>query len=123
MFGRELILDFTVSDLDKLCDERYIIKWVRALVQDIDMTIHRDMIIFDTWAPKGKPEAFGTSLCTLLTTSNLSLHTAQDRENKEKGIIFLNVFSCNEFKLSDVLDNIESFWKDVEYKHTRIINR
>ena len=113
-FGKELQMDFTIEDLDLLNDTKHITEWVLDLIDDVGMELHHirgePALLIDRWAAPGLPHTEGTSLVCLITTSSISVHTAIDQQDKSKGIIYLNLFSCGDFSYDDVKKNIEKHW-------------
>ena len=117
-FGAELILDLRTDDCNHAMDSEYVENWVRFLVGDIGMEIHQKegvpAIMTDRWAPYDMPSVDGVSCICMLTTSNLSVHTAIDEHNKDKACIFVNIFSCKDFEYDDVMKNCKHWWTNCE---------
>ena len=126
-FGRECITDFTITDLDLLNDKIHITNWVLDLIETVDMELHyidaEPALLIDTWEAPGLPHTAGTSLTCLITTSSISVHTAIDQQDKKKGIIYLNLFSCKEFDYVDVKKNIEKHWEGAEVNKYLCLDR
>ncbi len=113
-FGTELTIDFRTDRLGDLNNQQFLIVWLKEMIKDVGMMIHeidgKPAVLMDTWAAEGLPHTSGTSICILITTSSISCHTAIDRYNKDKGIVYLNLFSCSKFEYEDVMKSIKKHW-------------
>ena len=116
-FGSELFIDVSTTDIDMINDKKHIMKWLRSLIDDIGMDIHRidgkEAILVDTWTPPGMDFAAGTSVSILISSSSITLHTAVDMRDKNLGVLYLNCFSCKDFQQKDVEDSIRKYWDGV----------
>ncbi len=125
-FGKELILDVQV-DKENINDKGHIEAWLRELIKDVRMEIHKidgvPALVIDTWAAKEMPFTYGTSCCILISTSSISLHTAIDEHNEDRGKIYLNLFSCSEFTYEEVLANVKKHWSGVEVTRWLLLDR
>jgi S-adenosylmethionine/arginine decarboxylase-like enzyme len=128
-FGQHLVIDFKIDDLNKLNDKEFLIMWVRTLVSDLNMNIHsidgKDAIMMDTWGSETeRPEIHGTSCgVVLITTSSITFHTVVDTYDKNKGIIYLDIFSCKHFTREIVQKNIDIHFNKPEVIRWQLLER
>ena len=126
-FGSELILDLRTDDANQAMNYTYVRNWVLSLILDIGMEIHEingiPAIMTDKWKPDDIPSADGVSCLAMLTTSSLSVHTSIDERNKDKACIFVNIFSCKDFKYDDVMKNCRHWWEGCEVMKWMHIDR
>ena len=81
-------------------------------------------MMVDTWGEEtAMSEIHGTSMTVLITTSSLTVHTAVDLNNKEKGIIYLDLFSCKDFQYSDVIKSVNKYWSNPEILRWQLLDR
>ena len=125
-FGKELIFDAQV-DKEHINDKEHIEAWLRDLIKAVRMEIHTidgvPSVLIDTWAAKDMSFTYGTSCCILISTSSISLHTAIDEHNEDRGKIYLNLFSCSPFDYDEVLANIKKHWSGIEVTRWMLLDR
>ncbi len=126
-FGTMLSIDFEVTDLSKLNDKAHLTDFLRRLIEKVGMKIHvvdgKEQFLIDTWAAEGLPFTEGTSVVILLTTSSLQLHTALDLNDKSKGVIYLDLFSCADFRREDAQKVIDDCYDKPMIKRWMLIDR
>ena len=91
--------------------EEHVIKWMNNLIAKINMTT-----LAGPYASKvSKKGNKGLSGVAIIDTSHISIHTW---DKKQPALIQLDVYSCKEFKKSDVIDCLDEFKPvTVEYKY------
>ena len=91
--------------------EEHVIKWMNNLIAKINMTT-----LAGPYASKvSKKGNKGLSGVAIIDTSHISIHTWDE---KQPALIQLDVYSCKEFKKSDVIDCLDEFKPvTVEYKY------
>ena len=126
-FGTMLSIDFEVTDLSKLNDKAHIETFLRALLDKIGMKIHvvdgKEQFMIDTWEAEGMPFTYGTSVVLLLTTSSLQMHTAFDINDKSKGVMYLDLFSCSDFRREDAQKVIDEYYSNPTIKRWMLLER
>ena len=90
-WGYHLLLDCSGCNISNISDKENIYKFVKDLVNRIDMEAHGEPII-EHLLP-GDPKQ-GYSLMQLITTSNISAHFME-----LDGTAYFDIFSCKEFDL------------------------
>ena len=92
-------------------DEEQTISWMRKLINKINMNI-----LAGPYSSKvSKKGNKGLSGVAIIDTSHISIHTWDE---KQPALIQLDVYSCKEFKKSDVIDCLDDFNPvTVEYKY------
>ena len=92
-------------------NEEETISWMRKLIKTIDMNILAGPYSSQV-SKKGNK---GLSGVAIIDTSHISIHTWDE---KQPSLIQLDVYSCKEFKKSDVIDCLDEFKPvTVEYKY------
>jgi|TARA_X000001036_G_scaffold365904_1_gene350521 S-adenosylmethionine/arginine decarboxylase-like enzyme len=92
-------------------NEEETISWMRKLIKTIDMNILAGPYSSQV-SKKGNK---GLSGVAIIDTSHISIHTWDEQE---PALIQLDVYSCKEFKKSDVIDCLDDFKPvTVEYKY------
>ena len=92
-------------------NEEETISWMRKLIKTIDMNILAGPYSSQV-SKKGNK---GLSGVAIIATSHISIHTWDEQE---PALIQLDVYSCKEFKKSDVIDCLDEFKPViVEYKY------
>ena len=91
--------------------EEEVITWMTSLINKINMNI-----LAGPYASKvSKKGNKGLSGVAIIDTSHISIHTWDE---KQPALIQLDVYSCKEFKKSDVIDCLDDFNPvTVEYKY------
>lgn len=90
-WGYHLLLDCSGCNISNISDKENIYKFVKDLVDRIDMEAYGEPII-EHLLP-GDPKQ-GYSLMQLITTSNISAHFME-----LDGTAYFDIFSCKEFDL------------------------
>ena len=90
-WGYHLLLDCSGCNISNISDKENIYKFVKDLVDRINMEAHGEPII-EHLLP-GDPKQ-GYSLMQLITTSNISAHFME-----LDGTAYFDIFSCKEFDL------------------------
>ena len=92
-------------------DEEQTISWMKKLINKINMNI-----LAGPYSSRvSKKENKGLSGVAIIDTSHISIHTWDE---KQPALIQLDVYSCKEFKKSDVIDCLDEFKPvTVEYKY------
>ena len=92
-------------------DEEQTISWMKKLINKINMNI-----LAGPYSSKvSKKGNKGLSGVAIIDTSHISIHTWDE---KQPALIQLDVYSCKEFKKSDVIDCLDDFNPvTVEYKY------
>jgi|TARA_B100001093_G_scaffold8103_1_gene7838 S-adenosylmethionine/arginine decarboxylase-like enzyme len=92
-------------------DEEQTINWMKKLIDKINMNI-----LAGPYSSKvSKKGNKGLSGVAIIDTSHISIHTWDE---KQPALIQLDVYSCKEFKKSDVIDCLDEFKPvTVEYKY------
>ena len=93
-------------------------KQIRILV-----TLLRGHIFLHMTFTKGMPHTAGTSATLLITTSSISFHTALDMNNKDKGVGYLDIFSCKHFTYDQVYLNLKKHFNDPTIIRWQILER
>ena len=92
-------------------NEEETISWMRKLIKTIDMNILAGPYSSQV-SKKGNK---GLSGVAIIDTSHISIHTWDE---EQPALIQLDVYSCKEFKKSDVIDCLDDFKPvTVEYKY------
>ena len=99
-YGQHLMLTATDCN-DKLLSISKISYFCEVLVDEIDMVAFGDPLV----ARFGEGIEEGISAVQLIQTSAISLHT-----NDQSRDLYLDVFSCKEFKEEDVLKVVNEFF-------------
>lgn len=92
--------------------EKYYEVWMRNLVKNIKME--------ELTAPVAKRSYMagnmGITCSCMITTSHIVLHTWED---KHPGLLQLDVYSCKDFNIQDVIDKLKDLWvceDTIQYK-------
>jgi S-adenosylmethionine/arginine decarboxylase-like enzyme len=101
-WGWHLVVDAYDCDLDSMKNKEHVENFARELVKEIDMVAYGEPQVIHF----GSGDKEGFTLVQLIETSNICAHFANDRKQ-----IFLDVFSCKEFKEHIVLDVLEKYFK------------
>ena len=88
-WGYHLMLDCSGCNIDEVASRDNIYRFIKDLVQRIDMTAHGEPVI-EHLLP-GDPKQ-GYSLMQLITTSNICAHFME-----LDGTAYFDIFSCKEF--------------------------
>jgi S-adenosylmethionine/arginine decarboxylase-like enzyme len=112
-WGYHFMLDCAGCN-DNIANKEQIIKFVKDLVQRIDMTAHGEPIV--EYLLPGDPKQ-GYSLVQLITTSNICGHFME-----LDGTAYFDVFSCKDFQLSDAEQCVVDYFSPTSIK-THFIHR
>jgi S-adenosylmethionine/arginine decarboxylase-like enzyme len=112
-WGKELLVDCFDCDRDKVQDPAYIKQWIINLVDTIKMKAYGDPLIVHFG--ESDPKLTGWTAIQLIETSNISAHF-----NDADGSAAINVFSCAEFSMNEVIDQISTWFKPTSMEYTLI---
>ena len=101
-WGYHLMLDCSGCNIDEIASRDNIYRFIKDLVQRIDMVAHGEPII-EHLLP-GDPKQ-GYSLMQLITTSNICAHFMEI-----DGTAYFDVFSCKEFDLETVKHIVNEYF-------------
>ncbi len=90
MWGKEVILDCTNCELERVTEESYIIEWLNAIVRAIDMVPFGEPIL--RHFGKHDERVAGYTLVQLIETSSITCHFCD-----LNGHAYINIFSCKDF--------------------------
>ena len=107
---KHLLIRAEVSEPPKT--EEHIIFWIKTLIKKIDMKILAGPYASKVDKPVGNKGLTGVAI---IETSHVVIHT-WDENNPS--LIQLDVYSCKDFKETDVLDSLSEFKPiEVDYKY------
>src|SRR5690606_14593126 len=106
-WGYHLLVDTSGCDLELMNDKDNIYKFVKQLIEDIDMVAHGEPII--EYLLPGDPKE-GYSLMQLITTSNITAHFM-----KLDGTAYFDIFSCKPFDSIKAVNVIKQYFKPQQY--------
>lgn len=93
--------------------ESYYETWMRILVERIDMEKLTEPVAVRSMVKGNK----GITCSCMITTSHIVLHTWED---DHPGLLQLDVYSCKDFIIEDVIDHLKNLWVDehtIQYKY------
>lgn len=102
-WGYHLLLDCSGCNIDSVANRDNIYKFVKDLVDRIDMEAHGEPII--EYLLPGDPKQ-GYSLMQLITTSNISAHFME-----LDGTAYFDIFSCKEFDIEVAKSVVQQYFK------------
>lgn len=108
-WGYHLMLDCSGCDIDSISNKEVIYKFIKDLVEKIDMTAHGEPII-EHLLP-GDPKQ-GYSLMQLITTSNICAHFME-----LDGTAYFDIFSCKTFDVETAKTVVDQYFNP---KKTRV---
>ncbi len=118
-YGKELILDLHNCNSEKF-NRRDIEEYFTILCAKIDMEKCELFFWDDVDVPEEEkqtePHLKGTSAVQFIMTSNITIHTLDDL-----GKVYLNIFSCKDFKSSIVEEFSEIFFEGEIVNTTDIV--
>ena len=100
-YGRHVMIGAPKCN-SALRDKDSIRKFIKELVQKIDMVAFGEPFV----ERFGVGEEIGISAVQLIETSAITIHT-----NDGAGDLYLDVFSCKDFKTADVIDMVYHWFK------------
>jgi S-adenosylmethionine/arginine decarboxylase-like enzyme len=108
-YGKELIIDLHFCDVSRF-NRRDLKIYFKKLCKIIDM--QREKLVF--WDDlktaeefkQTSPHTLGTSAVQFILTSNITIHTLDIMKR-----VYINIFSCKEFKCEDALKFSVNFFK------------
>lgn len=106
-WGKHLLVEARTKDIASIVDRENISKFVAELVIKIDMVPYGPLWI-EHFATHD-PEKAGISFIQMIETSNISGHFVD-----KDGTFYLDVFSCKDFEVSDVLELIYEYFGEPE---------
>lgn len=115
-WGYHLILDCKGCDIDKVTDYNTLDRFVRTLVDAIDMKRYGEPIIVHF--AEHNPEAAGYSLVQLIETSSITGHFVD-----LNGDAYLDIFSCKSFSPEIAVKVVQEFLNPQEVKQQLIIRQ
>ena len=101
-WGYHLMLDCSGCNIDEIASRDNIYRFIKDLVQRIDMVAHGEPII-EHLLP-GDPKQ-GYSLMQLITTSNICAHFME-----LDGTAYFDIFSCKEFDIETAKHVINEYF-------------
>ena len=102
-WGYHLLLDCGECDLDKMKDKSNIEKWIKCLVQDIDMTPIGEPYI--ARVAEDQIDKAGYTAMQLIVTSHIASHFVDSTKQ-----IYLDVFSCRKFDKETVKQSMIKYF-------------
>lgn len=108
-WGYHAMYDCAACDIDKITNAENIKKFVKELVERIDMTAYGEPIVVHF--AEHAPEKAGYSLIQLIETSNISGHFCDIN-----GDAYIDIFSCKEYDVDDALEVINSYFNPKSVK-------
>ena len=105
IWGYSSQIDVFDLSLEKVQDRDNIIRFVKELVRKIDMKAFGEPIV----ERFGEGDKFGYSLVQLIMTSCITAHFVE-LINEGRGKVYLEVFSCKDFEVSDVLEVVKKYF-------------
>lgn len=103
-WGYHAMIDVRGCDKEAITSADTVRKFVKELVEAIDMTAYGEPIIVDF--ANHDPNKGGFTLVQLIETSNICAHFVSNT-----GDAYFDVFSCKEFQVKDVLPVITKYFK------------
>jgi S-adenosylmethionine/arginine decarboxylase-like enzyme len=110
-YGRHALLHLVHCNENILSIEK-VKTFISALVQDIDITAFGECQCFRF----GEGDEIGLSAVQLIYTSSITLHT---NDLHREG--YLDVFSCKDFSVDQVVESVSSFFSPERIEHQTII--
>lgn len=112
MWGKHLLLDASKCCNHAIRNKHIIDSFARTLVRKIDMVAYGEPQIHHF----GLGDKKGYTLVQLIQTSNITAHFCEESND-----MYLDVFSCKEFKPEDVEAVVNEYFKPNTYKSRMII--
>ncbi|MEV0895870.1 S-adenosylmethionine decarboxylase [Actinoplanes sp. NPDC049802] len=115
-YGDELTLRLSgIADTSMLDNDETLTRFMRDLVDRIDMTVIAGPLVATETGP---PEKAGKSAVVILAESHAAIHTYPHLRE-----ILINVFSCKPFHEEDVLDEFHRLVGDFEITEHSLTRR
>lgn len=118
-YGVELIIDMSQCNVTKF-KRRDIKSYFMQLCELIDMEPEDCYFWDDFRVPKEKrqtnPKTKGTTAVQFILTSNITIHTLD-----LLGMVFINIFSCKDFKTEVAQEFTARYFGALNYKSTVIV--
>ena len=108
-WGYHLILDCSGCN-NNIADKSQIELFLKSLVKDINMKAVGDPVI--RYLLEGEPNA-GFSAMQLIETSSITCHFVESNST-----MYIDVFSCKEFKPVDAIAVVDNYFKPTNIKQT-----
>jgi S-adenosylmethionine/arginine decarboxylase-like enzyme len=108
-WGYHLIIDCQGCKAEKITNREEIKKFIKTLVNKIDMKAYKDPII-EHFATHN-PEAAGFSFVQLIETSAITGHLVD-----KNGDAYIDIFSCKKFDIDVARKFLESFFAPKKMK-------
>ncbi len=110
-WGYHVSIDAGGCDPEAIRSSNHIARFTRDLVERIDMVAWGEPQIVHF----GSGNKAGYTLVQLIETSNICAHFTE-----EDDCMYLDVFSCKEFKTEDVIDVVKEFFDPIRIKKNMI---
>ena len=113
-WGYHLILNCSRCVPASIRLQSNIYRFSKSLVEKIDMVPFGEpqIVMFGTGNKKGY------TLVQLIETSNITAHFVEETDD-----LYLDVFSCKEFKENDVIQMVDYYFKPMNYETTFLKRR
>ena len=105
-WGYHISLELANCDINTVNDPIYLDQWVKQLVKDIDMVAYGEPQIVHF--ADNCPVKAGWTVSQLIETSNIMVHFL------DNGDAYVDIFSCKQFEIQDVLNNINDWFNPEE---------
>ena len=112
-WGYHLLLDCAECDADAIKSYDTIYKFIKQLVEDIDMVAFGEPHIINF----GSGNKAGYTLVQLIETSNICAHFVNEYNH-----MYLDVFSCKDFAPVIVISLVEQYFK-AQHINSKFIKR
>lgn len=100
-WGWHLSVNASHCDLKLITDSENVYRFTKQLVKDIDMVAYGepDIVFF------GNGDKSGLTMTQLISTSNICAHFVDEYK-----AVFLDVFSCKEYKIETVIELVKQYF-------------
>ena len=113
-WGYHLMLDCTRCVSESIRCKTNISSFARNLVSKINMVPFVEPQVYHF----GSGNKEGYTLVQLIETSNITAHFVEETDD-----LYLDVFSCKEFKENDVIQMVDYYFKPMNYETTFLKRR
>ena len=96
--------------------ESYYEAWMKTLVGSIGM----ELLTAPKAVRSNMPGNRGITCSAMITTSHIVLHTWED---DHPGLLQLDVYSCKDFEISDVIEKLKDLWVDEHTIQFKFLDR
>lgn len=108
------MLDVAGIDTNLVTDDKYLTKWVKSLVNEIEMVAYGEPQVVHF----GNGDLAGWTVMQLITTSNINAHF-----NDVDGSAYVDIFSCCEFDIYKALDHFKLWFNPKTTRHNFLIRQ